>query len=135
MLKKFVFMLIIVFTAQLNWAVASAYCMHETDKTAQHFGHHPHQHQAADGDAHSNKSVGESADQSKDKSKDTSPIKKADSHPDCASCAHSPLGNHSSGFLLHQPSLDSYQLLAASLQAPSPFLGQPERPKWMPAYA
>ncbi|MBI3730430.1 MAG: hypothetical protein HY254_19145 [Burkholderiales bacterium] len=119
MLKKFVLMIIVAFTLQLSWAVASAYCMHETDKTAQHFGHHPHEHEAKDGDTHADKSLDKSA------------AKKANSHPDCASCAHSPLGAHSSKLPLTVSALITYQLTAASLQTPAPFLAQPERPKWM----
>lgn len=46
MLKKFVYMLIVAITLQLSWGVASAYCTHETGKTAQHFGHHDHEHQS-----------------------------------------------------------------------------------------
>lgn len=93
--------------------------MHETDKTAQHFGHHPHQHHSEDGDTHA------------DKSSDKSPIKKAASHPDCASCVHSPLGNYASSLMLTLPALSCYQLCVVSLQTPSPFLAQPERPKWI----
>lgn len=89
--------------------------MHETDKTAQHFGHHPHEHDAKDGETHADKSA----------------AKKASSHPDCASCAHSPLGAHSSKLPLTESALITYQLTAASLQTPAPFLAQPERPKWM----
>lgn len=46
MLKKLIFMLALVFTVQVSWAVASSYCMHETGIEAQHFGHHDHQHKA-----------------------------------------------------------------------------------------
>ncbi len=46
MLKKLIFMLALVFTVQVSWAVASSYCMHETGSDAQHFGHHDHQHKA-----------------------------------------------------------------------------------------
>ena len=28
--------------------MAASYCLHETDQTAQHFGHHEHKHQAND---------------------------------------------------------------------------------------
>lgn len=118
MLKKFVFMIVLAFTLQLSWAVASAYCMHETDMSAQHFGHHPHEHETVDGDAHTDKSA--------DKSQ-----KKAASHPDCASCAPSPLGAYSTNLLIILSKLIAYQLSAASLQTPAPFLAQPERPKWM----
>ena len=34
---------------QMNWAVAATYCEHETStKAAAHFGHHVHEHKAAD---------------------------------------------------------------------------------------
>lgn len=118
MLKKFVFMIILAFTLQLSWAVASAYCMHETDKSAQHFGHHPHEHEAVDGEIHTEKSA--------DKSQ-----KKAAAHPDCASCTPSPLAAYSSSLLISQSTLIAYQLSGSALQTPAPFLAQPERPKWM----
>ncbi|MCU6434626.1 hypothetical protein LPB67_12675 [Undibacterium sp. Jales W-56] len=56
MLKKFVLMLILAFTIQLGWAVANTYCMHETGKASQHFGHHDHQHEATPETQQSSKS-------------------------------------------------------------------------------
>ncbi|MFY9328433.1 MAG: DUF2946 family protein [Georgfuchsia sp.] len=46
MLKRFVLLLLLVVVPfQMAWAVPSSYCQHEQDATAQHFGHHTHQHQ------------------------------------------------------------------------------------------
>ena len=120
MLKKFVLMLIVLFTLQMSWAVASAYCMHETDKTAQHFGHHPHQH-----DAETDKA--ELGGQASDKSSS----QKAAAHPDCASCASSQLGDHSINFRANPNSANSYPFSLATLPVPTSLPDRPERPKWM----
>ena len=34
---------------QLSWAAMASYCQHKTGAAAKHFGHHDHQHKAADG--------------------------------------------------------------------------------------
>ena len=123
MLKKFVLMLIVLFTLQMSWAVASAYCMHETDKTAQHFGHHPHQHDS--GDANNTKAQDEQAEA------DKSSPQKAAAHPDCASCASSHLGGHSANFRANPNATNSFARNLSSLHIPLPFSSRPERPKWM----
>lgn len=59
---------------QFSWAVAGTYCMHETGRASEHFGHHPH---VEDGNEFPNVP----------KDKQTS-IKKLAAHPHCASCHH-----------------------------------------------
>lgn len=121
--KKLILMLLIAFTFQFCWTAASAFCQHEADKTAQHFGHHPHQHQSTEAD--------KNADNDHDGSKKATSAKKVASHPDCATCSHggslatelqvSPVD------LLNRQYVDSLK----QLQPTTPFLAEPERPKWM----
>jgi hypothetical protein len=47
MRRLFVIFLLVLLPLQLSWASVAAYCEHETDAQAQHFGHHDHQHQAS----------------------------------------------------------------------------------------
>jgi hypothetical protein len=39
-------LLLVVFALPSSWAVAAAYCEHETAADAAHFGHHGHEHAA-----------------------------------------------------------------------------------------
>ena len=50
MKKFFLLLLLFVLPLQMSWAAASAYCLHEEGKAAQHLGHHSHQHKASAGD-------------------------------------------------------------------------------------
>ncbi len=47
-------LLLVVLPHQFAWAALGSYCQHESGASAQHFGHHAHQHHAgaqpADGD-------------------------------------------------------------------------------------
>lgn len=43
----FIFLLVCL-PFQSTWAMASSYCKHETGKTANHLGHHSHQHRSVD---------------------------------------------------------------------------------------
>ena len=115
MLKKVIIMLIVAVTLQLSWTMASAYCMHETDQSAQHFGHHPHQHEASD---------------SADGDKNTTG-KKVTSHPDCASCTHGSSVANTWQTEQVKPLLISYELSLERFELSSPCLGKPLRPKWM----
>jgi hypothetical protein len=114
MIKRFLYMLVVAVTLQLSWGVASAYCMHETGKASNHFGHHQHKHHAADGADETNKS----------------PAKKASPHPDCATCAHSSLGVFAVGVKLVAPAMGAHTAQPLPPVQPAPYLGQPERPQW-----
>ncbi|GGC62832.1 hypothetical protein [Undibacterium terreum] len=118
MLKKVIYMLIVAFTLQLSWGVASAYCMHESGKAEQHFGHHQHQHHPSEADS-----------QAADDHQNSTP-KKFAADPDCASCAHSPLAAYTWQIELVQPLLSGYQNVFLPSQLPAPYLGMPERPQW-----
>jgi ABC-type nickel/cobalt efflux system permease component RcnA len=150
MLKKFVFVLLAMFAFQLCWAVVSAYCLHETDVKAQHFGHHTHQHTAklvASSDAtgehsdirlcakhdsklseiHGHDHAKAHAHAAHDTDSDT---ENASFHADCGSCAHSPFGHCAGNSFSLIASLVNDQMLASSPVPNTPFLAQPERPKW-----
>ena len=118
MIKRFSYMIALAFLFQMNWAVASAFCMHESGKASQHFGHHAHQHE------------GESTATDEEQ---PVPAKKASYHPDCASCAHGTmLVFNWSGEFVHKLLTD--HLLRTPLPTqPAPYLGLPERPNWMSA--
>lgn len=45
--KLLLIFLLVLLPLQFCWAAAAAYCQHEGEKTAQHFGHHSHQHDPA----------------------------------------------------------------------------------------
>lgn len=42
MARRFVLILLAVMTFQFTWNVVSAYCMHESGRASNHFGHHQH---------------------------------------------------------------------------------------------
>lgn len=47
-MQRWLFLFVLLaFTLQVPWAAAAAYCAHETDAGAAHFGHHEHKHRAA----------------------------------------------------------------------------------------
>lgn len=47
-MRRFVFLLITVLLLQFNWIAAASACTHEAGAGARHFGHHQHEHKAAD---------------------------------------------------------------------------------------
>lgn len=115
MAKRFLYMFAIVFILQMSWSVAIAYCMHESGKASQHFGHHQHKHE------------GENVASADD---NTPPVKKATSHPDCASCSHGSLIIFAWSADSVQPGLSAHDALAPSRPHAAPYLGMPERPQW-----
>jgi hypothetical protein len=42
MARRVLYILLAVMTLQLSWNVITGYCMHETGRAANHFGHHEH---------------------------------------------------------------------------------------------
>lgn len=114
-MRKWLAIFLLVFMPlQLSWAATASYCQHETGAVAKHFGHHTHQHKAADG-------------------KDVSPdlVKIFGGDPDCASCHAGCFSVFFSGDVslppLATPSLHTahYQ---ERLTSPPP--GRLERPQW-----
>jgi hypothetical protein len=114
-MRRFValFMLILL-PLQFSWAVAAAYCQHESAPEVQHFGHHDHRH-----DAHV----------SADKSPETKLPGAADNdcnvcHASCATAAAS---------MATPAIMPADSVLADLLPAPPaavPAL-RPERPNWL----
>ncbi len=45
MKKLLIILMLLVLPFQFSWATAAVYCQHEQGVSAQHFGHHSHQHQ------------------------------------------------------------------------------------------
>jgi hypothetical protein len=115
MKRLLVFFLLFALPLQVSWAVSATYCQHEGGKTAQHFGHHTHQHQAtADG----NDDAG------------TSPLKL---HADCSICHLS----CPAAVALVDPVVvigpAGVEVADYHDVVPSTILERPERPNWMPA--
>lgn len=116
MLKRVLHMLALAFLLQVSWGAASAYCMHESGQASQHFGHHQHQHHGSD-------AAGDD---------DNTPLpKKAAAHADCASCSHGTLIAFAWTAELVQPLLPNHDLCAPLPAQPAPYLGLPERPRWI----
>jgi hypothetical protein len=44
MKRIFLILMLVLLPFQMTWAAATAYCEHEQGKSAQHFGHHVHNH-------------------------------------------------------------------------------------------
>jgi hypothetical protein len=105
--------LLVLIPLQLSWAAAASYCQHESGAAAKHFGHHEHQHNAADG---------------KDAFPD--PAKTTGGDPDCASChagCASVLLSAVTGASLADSSLDTTEYGA---RLTSPPFERLERPQW-----
>jgi hypothetical protein len=49
MRRRLILVLLVLLPFQFAWSAAAAYCGHETDPSANHFGHHVHVHKAASG--------------------------------------------------------------------------------------
>ena len=114
MVKRFLYMIAVAFALQMSWAVAGAYCLHETGRASEHFGHHQHEH---------------TANQSPDQDS-SSPSKKASVHTDCASCTHSPAGMFAWTVGFIEPLFADHSMAVFPSPQPEPYLGLPERPQW-----
>lgn len=60
--RALLLLLLLLMPLQFSWAVVSNYCQHESDGSAAHFGHHPHQHQDEDGAPAASKLAGADPD-------------------------------------------------------------------------
>lgn len=114
MVKRFLYMIAVAFALQMSWGVASAYCMHETGKASQHFGHHQHEHS---------------------KSKDVccgnaSTPKKTSVHLDCPSCTHGSVGVLAWTASFLEPMIVDHPAPLLVPVLPPPYLELPERPQW-----
>jgi len=48
MIRYLAIFLLVLLPLQFSWAAVAGYCQHESEVTANHPGHHSHDHQAAD---------------------------------------------------------------------------------------
>lgn len=116
MLRRIVsLVLAFIMAFQLSWTVAGIYCMHESGRAAEHFGHHPH---VEDGD--------EFPVVSKDKQ---TPAKQLVVHPHCASC-------HATAPVIYTPQpllyveWTSIAPHSVVMTLSSAYTHPPERPQW-----
>lgn len=115
MVRRFVLIVAAIIALQFSWTAIGAYCMHETGRGAQHFGHHQH---VEDGD--------ELPLAAKDA---PAALKKFSVHAHCASCHHATVAIDA----VHIP---LYVQLAGSapearvLPLQSAYGAPPERPQW-----
>ena len=105
--------LLLTLPLHFSWAVAASYCQHESGKSAHHFGHHTHQHQApADGSSDAGKS----------------PLMV---HADCGICHLSCTAAAVSAPPVSFIAPDLFVVADAAGALPSIFLEGPERPRWV----
>jgi len=55
--RTFLILMMSLIPFQITWAMAGAYCEHESGKAAQHFGHHDHVHLVSDQDKPNSKAT------------------------------------------------------------------------------
>lgn len=112
MKKFFLILLLFVLPLQMSWAAASAYCLHEEGKAAQHPGHHGHQHKAGAEPA-DKKSLGQP-------------------HSDCNFCHGIGQGSLPATNQLALPGPASHAIAPSSFFYASPIPDGPRRPDWTP---
>lgn len=113
MRRWFLIFLVFFLPVQLSWAAAAGYCQHESGATAQHLGHHEHDHAASNTSA------------TDDTTKPSGVI-----DADCAVCHAGCCSVLQQGVSLfaHGSAFLTYSTLALPL--PSPPIALPERPNW-----
>lgn len=116
--RRFVFLVLTILTLQLSWAVAAAYCGHESGRAAEHFGHH-----SSDRDAH------KVAFEGKEDSSKTG--EKATVHSHCSSCAHTSLSFPAFPVALAALAPARIAPPPTALHFSSSYSARPERPRWI----
>lgn len=115
MARRLVYIIAAIIAFQLSWSTVAAYCMHETGRAAQHFGHHQHV---------------EDGDEFPVAAKDTPPlVKKFAVHTHCASCHHATVAIdtwHAPLYLQWASAPPDTDIVLLSSIYTSP----PERPQW-----
>lgn len=115
MTRRFVYIIAAIIALQFSWTTVAAYCMHETGRAAQHFGHHQHV---------------EDGDEFPVAAKDTpSVVKKFAVHTHCASCHHATVAIdtwHDPLYLQWANAPPDTDIVRLSSIYTSP----PERPQW-----
>lgn len=115
MVRRLVYIIATIIALQFSWTAVAAYCMHETGRAAQHFGHHQH---VEDGD--------EFPVAAKDA---PSMVKKFATHAHCASCHHATLAIdtwHAPMYLQWASVPPRTDVVPLS----SIYISPPERPQW-----
>ena len=113
MRRLFMIFLLVLMPLQLSWAAMASYCQHETGAAAKHFGHHDHQHKAADG---------------KDAAPD--PAKTGGGDPDCASCHAGGTSVLADALTIHLVADSSLGTADHRARLTSPPFERIERPQW-----
>lgn len=118
MARRILFLLLVIMTLQLSWSVVTAYCMHETGRSANHLGHHQHN---------------SSSEELSLATKDEQPITKKSTAHDvhCASYTHLALAVPDS---ITPPNIGRVGLsipVGALASPASIFPSPPERPQWI----
>jgi hypothetical protein len=113
--------LLIALPFQMSWASAARYCLHEQDRTTQHFGHHEHHHVAA-------------KEAVKETGKDASSVKLLAVDTDCGVCQLNVTALTSfdaNNLSIYLPQTASAFATLNYVKSLRPV--RPERPKWMRA--
>lgn len=115
MKKLLTLLLLLLLPLHFSWAIAAAYCQHEQEKDAAHFGHHAHAHKTAE----------------KGKSDSDQPTLKL--HGDCSICQISGTGAAESPRAVAATTAQLFTIADPGAALPSIIHDRPERPKWGPA--
>jgi len=125
--------LLLLFAVQSTWAVAAAYCGHESDATSSHVGHHDHDHRdplsisAMTGDPADAGTFVNLADASAGDVSDPGPLA---TDADCSVCHGGMLGTGVLRDALTLPSMAETHGRPAPAALPAPPLQAPEEPDW-----
>jgi hypothetical protein len=117
MVRPYLYILLAIITFQLSWNVLTGYCMHETGRAANHFGHHQH-----------NTSADELSVVAKDKPDATKKVVAHDAH--CASYVHLALAVPDLIEPLTFARIPELAIPQALVVPGSAFSSPPERPQW-----
>jgi hypothetical protein len=109
--------LLFLLPLQFSWAAVASYCQHESEVTANHPGHHSHDHQAAD---------------QHESSKDG--VSSAEVHHDCATCHLGCSAALASDLTMPGAATDRDHPFDYRFNPSRALIERPERPQW-PALA
>jgi len=111
-------LLIMTLALQFSWSVVSAYCMHETGRAAEHFGHHQHKSEVHDPLA------------SADLDHPAASKKASGAHSHCASCSHAVSVPVAVGESVWRAARVGARPANQEPSFSSRVLAPPERPQW-----
>ena len=119
MIRRFLYLMMTVVALQFSWSVITSYCMHESGRGAQHFGHHQH-------DEVANNDAGVTPEK-------PNLIKKTVAHTHCSVCAHGALSLDGMADSVFHPMLVSVAPMEDIVRLSSSYTPPPERPQWLAA--